>query len=127
MHTNPDQHPTLAITMDPNFPFHYSSTRLTIDLIQKMAVVSNAPAKAKKKGNRAGKKAQVRTRVTVETIYRGMGDLYFRRAYRMSYASFKELSHLLEPLIMQGQKGGNRYVPNGPISSGVRLAAALRC
>lgn len=48
----------------------------------------------------------------------------------MSYSTFCQLLSQLQDLIMQEKKTwtqpGNRYVPNGPITPGIRLAAALR-
>ena len=40
--------------------------------------------------------ALFRVRHSVESIYRGMGDKYFRRAYRMNYESFCNLHDKLE-------------------------------
>ena len=41
-----------------------------------------------------------RRRRSVSDIYKELGSIYFRRAYRMTYASFKRLTALLCPLII---------------------------
>ena len=72
---------------------------------------------------------RVRKRRSVEDIYNELGPVYFRRAYRMQYSTFKALADELRPYVIHacGQKGGpKRYVPNGPISPDVRLACAIR-
>ena len=81
--------------------------------------------------------ALFRVRHSVESIYRGMGDKYFRRAYRMNYESFCNLHDKLEDGIelfrlksrgynKKGGRAGGNYslppTPNGPITSSVRLA-----
>ena len=61
--------------------------------------------------------------------YNELGPMYFRRAYRMQYSTFKALADELCPYIIDasGQKGGpKRCVPNGPILPDVRLACAIR-
>jgi hypothetical protein len=101
------------------------------------------------RGRRIGSKARSRNRRSVESVHREIGDVLFRRSYRMSYTSFKELHRLLEPELLRIHKeyqdeatrrrkrttpasGGiqgrtwKRYVPNGKIASTVRLAIALR-
>jgi DDE superfamily endonuclease len=72
---------------------------------------------------------RVRTRRSVEDIYNELGPMYFRRAYRMKYSTFKKLADELRPNIILacGQKGSHkRFVPNGLISPDVRLACAIR-
>jgi hypothetical protein len=73
--------------------------------------------------------ARPRTRVEVEQIYKQYGPALFRRAYRMKYDSFKKLARKLHHGIREasGKKEENkpRHIPNGPISSSVRLACAL--
>ncbi len=72
---------------------------------------------------------RVRKRRSVEEIYNELGPMYFRRAYRMQYSTFKALADELRPYIILacGQKGGpKRFIPNGPISPDVRLACAIR-
>ena len=83
--------------------------------------------------------------VTIVTIFqqrdRGLGETYFRRAYRMHYESFWCLHEKLEDGIESarlksrgyekkgGRAGGNYSLPpvrNGPITTSVRLACALR-
>ena len=72
---------------------------------------------------------RVRKRRSVEDIYNELGSMYFRRAYRMQYCTFKALADELRPYIILacGQKGGpKRFIPNGPITPDVRLACAIR-
>ncbi len=44
-----------------------------------------------KRGSRYGSVSQSRRRRTVSDVYSCLGDLYFKRAYRMSYRSFWKL------------------------------------
>jgi DDE superfamily endonuclease len=70
-----------------------------------------------------------RRRRSVEDVYKELGDVYFRRAYRMKYCTFQRLASMLRAYIIaaSGKKQGSRnYIPNGPISTDVRLACALR-
>ena len=80
--------------------------------------------------SRHGRLCRPRTRRSVDDIYAQLGPVYFRRAYRMKFASFKRLANELRPYILQaaGHKGGGRtrHVPNGRISPDVRLACAIR-
>lgn len=77
---------------------------------------------------RAAQRLRPRRRRSVRDVYRELGSIYFRRAYRMTYISFKRLAALLRPLISAstGYKGTPRYCPNGPIPPDVRLACAIR-
>lgn len=80
-------------------------------------------------GSMPGRSFRVRTRRSVEDIYKQLGKVYFRRAYRMKYRTFKRLAAELGPHIIaaSGQKGGpSGSIRNGPISSDVRLACAIR-
>jgi hypothetical protein len=73
---------------------------------------------------------RARTRCSgVREVYKQLGPLYFRRAHRMKFSTFKRLANELCPYILQaaGQKGGDtsrRHVPNGRISPDVQLACA---
>ena len=74
---------------------------------------------------------RARTRCSIRDIYKQLGPLYFRRAYRMKFSTFKRLANELRPYILQaaGQRQGDtsrRHVPNGRISPDVRLACAIR-
>jgi hypothetical protein len=94
-------------------------------------------------------KLRTRNRRSIESVYQELGDYLFRRTYRMTYTSFQELHRLLEPqLLMIHQRcladrtrlrkekrltikrnhvtTWKRFVPNGTISTSVRLAIALR-
>eukprot|EP00970_Alexandrium_tamarense_P016947 scaffold7881_cov103-Alexandrium_tamarense.AAC.1 len=101
---------------------------------------------------RRGKQTKQRERRTVEQIYQCLGDIYFRRAYRMSWLSFWQLHDKLcgpiEETVAKAAKirkearrkekrkrGVGRsnnlnptppLPPNGTISTSVRLACALR-
>jgi hypothetical protein len=77
--------------------------------------------------------ARPRKRRSVADVYQELGDVYFRRAYRMKYNTFKRLASMLHPLIIAASGKSEevssqnyRYIPNGPISTDVRLACALR-
>ena len=91
--------------------------------------------------SRKGRTAQFRVRRSVAEIYRGMGGMYFRRAYQMHYESFWYLHEKLEGRIESarlesrgydkkgGRDGGNYSLPpvrNGTITTCVRLACAIR-
>jgi hypothetical protein len=62
--------------------------------LESLIVVAAATYAAKyfsgkhRKGSRLGKQTKQRERRTVEQIYQCLGDIYFRRAYRMSWRSF---------------------------------------
>ena len=89
----------------------------------------------------AGRITRPRQRRLVHEVYMSLGDFYFRRAYRMSYESFQNLHTLLATginraclklrryIVKGGRKGGKFKLPpirNGPISTSVHLACALR-
>ena len=102
------------------------------------------------RGHRIGSKTRQRVRRSVESVYHEIGEVLFRRAYRMTYQSFLELYRLLEPELLRihkeiqketvarrrkrsksrgrsPSKTWKRHVPNGVITtSTVRLAIALR-
>jgi hypothetical protein len=74
---------------------------------------------------------RVRKRRFVEDIYKELGPVFFRRAYRMRYRTFKTLAEELRPYIVsacrQKEEGvPSRGIPNGPILPDVRLACAIR-
>ncbi len=77
---------------------------------------------------RSRRQLRQRRRRSVRYIYNELGPIYFRRAYRMTYRSFKHLAALLCPYILAacGKKGNPRNYRNGPISPDVRLACAIR-
>jgi hypothetical protein len=90
---------------------------------------------------RSGRFAVLRQRRTVHQIHDCLGARYFRLAYRMSFDSFWSLHAILLPHIVRasqemrsykkvgGRVGGNYLlppVPNGEITTSVRLACALR-
>ena len=60
-----------------------------------------------KKGSVPGRVFQQRKRRSVRDIYKELGKVYFRRAYRMKYRTFTSLANELRPYIIQasGQKG----------------------
>jgi hypothetical protein len=71
-----------------------------------------------------------RKRRSVADVYQELGDVYFRRAYRMRYNTFKRLASMLCPYITlasgkteDGSSRNYRYIPNGAIATDVRLAS----
>ena len=88
--------------------------------------------------------ARKRTRRSVQEIFDCLGPAYFRRAYRMTYESFRvlhgKIGNLIRKFVAQGVCGhkGKRTgrkvgaagtpppVRNGPISSSSRLGIAIR-
>ena len=81
--------------------------------------------------NRHGKPARERQRRRVAQIYKSLGPIYFRRAYRMTYESFCILHKILDDGIDRalGQRKHDHRTPpiaNGLISTQIRLACALR-
>jgi hypothetical protein len=118
------------------------SKRDRYSLIIKAAALAARYRKVKQ--NRLRGSARKRARRTVEEVYECLGPLYFRRAYRMSYASFWKLHNKVAPKIIEAfqqyrryrRKGGRKGrkggvfkpppIPNGAISTSVRLALALR-
>jgi hypothetical protein len=84
--------------------------------------------------------ARRRNRRTVEEVYDCLGSSYFRRAYRMSYQSFWTLHSKVGREIQNATERHGRTpsgsfnlstappppVPNGTISTSVRLAVAIR-
>ena len=89
---------------------------------------------------RRGKSARKRVRRSIGDIFHCLGPIYFRRAYRMSYESFWKLHDLLEvkieecaakirgymPKDTHGENWSAPPIPNGIISTSVRLGIALR-
>jgi DDE superfamily endonuclease len=84
--------------------------------------------RTKKLGSSPGRTILERNRRSVKDIYKQLGKVYFQRAYRMKYSTFRRLAAALRPYIISvsGKKGTTRYIPNGPISPDVRLACAIR-
>lgn len=89
------------------------------------------------RSNRGGRpSARLRQRRTVKDIHKCLGESYFRRAYRMSYRSFTILhSTIRQDIVKVMVRYRNRSssnsqnlppVPNGRISTSVRLAVAIR-
>jgi hypothetical protein len=80
-------------------------------------------------GSRLGSRTRIRKRRTVEEVFEILGDQYFKRAFRMSYRSFKKLARVLKGHIISASKKyptRTRHCPNGPIFPDLRLACALR-
>jgi hypothetical protein len=84
---------------------------------------------------------QRRQRISMPEVFNSMGPRIFRRAFRMTLDSFWRLHSILLPHIRTaadatsgyerkgGRNGGNYSlppIPNGPITSSIRLGAALR-
>jgi hypothetical protein len=112
-------------------------------IIQAAALVSEEHYLSQNGGKtatRRGKSARKRVRRSVAEIYHCLGSIYFRRAYRMSYYSFLRLHEKLEAKIedvaskvrgysrkeANGENWSAPPIPNGIISSSVRLAIAIR-
>ena len=80
-------------------------------------------------GSPLGRRFRKRKRRSVRDIYEELGDVYFRRAYRMKYDTFNRLATELSPYIIaaSGKKQrSSNYLHNGAILPEVRLACALR-
>jgi hypothetical protein len=101
--------------------------------VQAVALVSQMFVRKRKsrRSSRLGCPTRCRRRVPIEEIHAQLGPIYFRRAYRMKFSSFKKLAGILKDTIIE--KSGKtsstkhpRYVPNGPITHETRLACALR-
>ena len=63
--------------------------------------------------SRAGRIARPRKRQSVHDVYMSVGDTYFKRAYRMSYDSFRRLHKLLATGINSARLKMRRYIPKG--------------
>ena len=101
---------------------------------------SQSAGRKKRAATRRGKSARVRVRRSVVEIYHCLGPIYFCRAYRMTFTSFWHLHDSLEAKIEDVSakiRGYNRKdthganwsappIPNGLISSSVRLGIALQ-
>jgi hypothetical protein len=80
-------------------------------------------------GSRLGSRTRIRKRRTVEEVFEILGGQYFKRAFRMTYKSFKKLSTMLRGHVVSAAKkqpSRSRHCPNGAISAELRLACALR-
>jgi DDE superfamily endonuclease len=68
-----------------------------------------------------------RSRKSVQEVYESLGDVDFRKTYRMSYATFTKLASMLEDGIIKstGAVGNAHHYTNGYISPDVRLAIAI--
>ncbi len=119
---------------------------ISIDPVSFVVAAAAAAApflKCRDKKKRGGKKGVARKRIRHEVtqIYELRGPCYFRRAYRMTYASFWRLYNMLNPGIKAarevyygykkkgGRAGGNYVDPpvlNGPMSGSARLGCARR-
>ncbi len=85
--------------------------------------------KTKRGGSRLRRSFRKRQRRSVREIYEELGDVYFRRAYRMNYDTFDRFASTLSPYIIaaSGKKQRPRnYIHNGAISPEGRLACAIR-
>eukprot|EP00977_Amphora_coffeiformis_P003887 scaffold770_cov76-Amphora_coffeaeformis.AAC.2 len=86
--------------------------------------------KAKRKiGSRKGSPTRRRTRKTTEELFEQLGEVYFRRAFRMSYASYLALlAYLKDGILRVSGKDleSKKFRPNGTIYPTVRLGCALR-
>ena len=79
--------------------------------------------------NRWGKKNIIRKRKLIQNIHRELGDVYFRRAYRMSYLAFKKLYSVLKPHLLDALSQTEKkrvHAPNGKIPLATRIGCGLR-
>ena len=90
-------------------------------VVADVAVTHALRQRKEKVGSSPGQTIIERTRRSVHDIYKQLGKVYFRRAYRMKYVTFVRLGAMLHSYIIaaSGKKGGTlrRYIPNGPIST----------
>jgi hypothetical protein len=72
---------------------------------------------------------------SIHQVYKQLVDCFFRRAYRLTYATFEVLESLLRRLILKlsrkfvsssSNRSRTQNGPNGIISPSVRLACAIR-
>jgi len=85
--------------------------------------------KMKKTGSRKGKGPRIRLRRTVHSLCVELGPLYFKRAFRMSYPSFRKLATNLKDGIIEAsgvKENSKNRVPNGRITAAVRVACTIR-
>lgn len=67
-----------------------------------------------------------RKRRSLQSIRAQYGDLNFKRAYRMTWRSFKKLNRLLKPFIEKEFHHQSCAAPNGAVSPELALSAAIR-
>lgn len=85
--------------------------------------------KRKREGTRLDKKAHERQRKTIDQIYRDLGPIYFKRAFRMTYSNFTTLLTIVKPYLTSVTRHPTEpcpHAPNGFISESIRLACAIR-
>lgn len=87
-------------------------------------------ARVTRVGNRINTTTIPRVRKSVTQVWQEQGDVFFRRAFRMSFQCFKKLYNIvkeeLEWEVDLSEALNEEAVPNGLIANTVRLAAALR-
>ena len=100
---------------------------------QELASQESQPQRLRNEGYVPRRGSRPRKRRSVADVYQELGDIYFRRAYRMKYNTFKRLASMLCPYIIvasgkseERSSQNYRYIPNGAIATDVRLACALR-
>ena len=82
---------------------------------------SDIRRKGTNRSSRYGRRPISRTRISVHQIYSGLGDNYFRRAYRMTYDSFKRLHEKLAPGIERARIASRKYHPKGGREGGTLI------
>jgi hypothetical protein len=65
---------------------------VAVDVAEKKSSSSSTRTRTRG-GSAPGRSFRRRIRRSVEDIYRQLGDVYFRRAYRMKYTTFKRLAN----------------------------------
>jgi hypothetical protein len=103
-----------------------------------LAVVSSLLYVIRRKEKKLKKKAELvyydaalpgspkikRARQSVEDVYASLGDIYFKRAYRMTYKLFVRLVEKISPY--QPHSDACMARVNGPIPDSTHIAASLR-
>jgi hypothetical protein len=79
-------------------------------------------------GSRLRRSFRKHQRRSVREVYKELGDVYFRRAYRMNYDTFNRLVSTSSPYVIAASCKKQRprnYIHNGAISPEVCLACAI--
>ena len=105
------------------------ATAVAIEVVEKQS--SSSVTRTRTRGGSArGRSFRRRIQHSVEDIYQQLGDVYFRRAYRMKYTTFTRLANDLWRSIVdtsgQKEEDQSRHVPTGRISPDVRLTCAIQ-
>ena len=110
-----------------------SQNVLMLSCIVAASVAARTILESPASSNRLGHSARPRIRRAVEDVLEALGEIFFCRAYRMSYPSFLQLNIKLASgilLALDNKRHSNHQknpspIPNGEITTSVRLACAL--